>query len=119
MTLRDRLIGCVAIAVASGAIALPVAAVEPISEPQPAAARAHAGPGQPDCLRDTGSRITAAHNQRLQRMARRNGVSATAGHDDRTRCVSAHGRVYRRDDLDRTGAIDVADALRQLDPAIR
>lgn len=118
MTFRARLIRCVAIAVASGAVALPVAAVEPVSEPQPAAARAHAVPGQPDCLRDTGSRITAAHNQRVQRMARRKGASATAGHDDGTRCVSAHGRVYRRDDLDRTGAIDVADALRQLDPAI-
>jgi hypothetical protein len=29
------------------------------------------------------------------------------------------GRAYDRDDIDRTGAVDLADALRRLDPSIR
>ena len=38
---------------------------------------------------------------------------------DGKRCVAANGRVYSREDIDRTGEIDLADALRKLDPAIR
>ncbi|MCY7354978.1 MAG: hypothetical protein LH470_07885 [Lysobacter sp.] len=34
------------------------------------------------------------------------------------RC-STFGRVYTHDDIQRTGAVDLADALRKLDPAIR
>ena len=33
-------------------------------------------------------------------------------------CVVAHGRVYSRDDLERTGELDIADALRRLDTSI-
>lgn len=57
------------------------------------------------CLRHTGSRIPV-------RADRRTGKK-DAG------CIAAHGRVYTRDDLDRTGEVDIADALRKLDPAIR
>jgi hypothetical protein len=32
--------------------------------------------------------------------------------------VGAHGRAYSRDDLERTGQTDVAQALQQLDPSI-
>lgn len=32
---------------------------------------------------------------------------------------STFGRVYTSDDIQRTGAVDLADALRKLDPAIR
>jgi hypothetical protein len=34
------------------------------------------------------------------------------------KCATAAGRAYSRADLDRTGSIDLADALRRLDPAI-
>jgi hypothetical protein len=45
------------------------------------------------CVRETGSRIKPSKDQCLQ-----------------------SGRTYTRDDLDRTGATDAADALRRLDP---
>lgn len=51
------------------------------------------------CLRETGTRI-----QRRDR---------------KDRCVNANGRSYTREDLDRTGDVNLADALRRLDPAIR
>lgn len=35
------------------------------------------------------------------------------------RCIDANGRSYSREDLDRTGEVNIADALRKLDPAIR
>lgn len=53
------------------------------------------------CLRETGSRI------RLRDRA------------PAARCHGfAAGRAYTREDLDRTGEVDIADALRRLDPAI-
>ena len=63
-----------------------------------------------NCLRQTGSRIVARGN-------------ATRSASDRTdkhgkRCVAANGRVYSREDIERTGEIDLAAALRKLDPAI-
>lgn len=58
-----------------------------------------------NCMRQTGSRIVARHNAQ----------SGKAGQ----RCVSANGRVYTREDLQRTGVVDIADALRRLDPSIR
>lgn len=51
------------------------------------------------CLKHTGSRIVAR--------------------DTPGRRCSATGRVYTQDDLHRTGAINLTDALRMLDPAIR
>ena len=54
-----------------------------------------------NCLKNTGTRITPR--------ADRNG----------RKCANVVGRAYSRDDLDRTGAVDLADALRRLDPAIR
>jgi len=56
------------------------------------------------CIRETGSRVTAARNARSKRAEQE--------------CVNAGGRVYTRDDIDRTGSVDVKDALRRLDPSI-
>lgn len=61
-----------------------------------------------NCLRQTGSWITASENTK----ARRNGKKPTE-------CANAFGRAYTREDIERTGATDVAQALRMLDPAIR
>lgn len=52
-----------------------------------------------NCMRYTGSRIPA-------RSAKGKG------------CVMANGRVYSRSDLERTGEVDMAEALRKLDPAV-
>ena len=70
-----------------------------------------------DCMRYTGSRITA---RRADREARAD-VDSDEKIDrlDRDGCVAANGRVYSREDLRRTGEVDIADALRKLDPAIR
>lgn len=51
------------------------------------------------CLRETGTRI------RLR--------------GERRACAPFAGRVWTRDDLDRTGDVDVASALRRLDVSIR
>lgn len=52
------------------------------------------------CLRETGTRI------RLRSTGQR-------------RCAPFAGRVWTREDLDRTGQIDIASALRTLDVSIR
>ena len=53
-----------------------------------------------NCLKHTGSRLIRA--------------------DSRGRkCANATGRSYSKEDIDRTGAFDLQDALRRLDPAVR
>lgn len=57
------------------------------------------------CLRHTGTRILSRTDS---------GKTGKA----RTCNTSAIGRAYTRDDLDRTGETNIADALRRLDPAV-
>ena len=59
------------------------------------------------CLRSTGSLIVAARNQRAEKDGKGQ------------RCVAAAGRVYTQRDLDSTGHLDIADALRTLDTSFR
>lgn len=65
-----------------------------------------------NCLRQTGSRIVARYNSSRQSTAR-DGAGKTS-----QRCVAANGRVYSREDIELTGEVNIADALRKLDPAI-
>lgn len=58
------------------------------------------------CMRSTGSRIVAAQNLRAEK----------AGKPQR--CANGFGRVYTKDDLDSTGHLSIADALRSLDTSI-
>jgi hypothetical protein len=60
------------------------------------------------CLTQTGSRITANRNMRAVREGRAE-----------RECANAGGRAYSKDDLEKTGRHDVADALRALDTGIR
>lgn len=60
-----------------------------------------------NCLRQTGSRITARENAN----ARRAGKA-------QEKCANAFGRAYDREDIERTGATDVKQALQMLDPSI-
>jgi len=64
------------------------------------------------CLRETGSLIATAENQKALRQARRKGDATVE-----VKC-SDYGRAYTQDDIRRTGALDLSDALRQLDPSI-
>lgn len=69
-------------------------------------------PGDRNCLRYTGSYIIASENRRNARQA------AASGERAKPVCNGSAGRSYSQDDLRNTGAIDLADALRRLDPAV-
>lgn len=56
------------------------------------------------CIQQTGSRIVANRNAKSQA--------------EREECVAAGGTVYTREEIERTGSTDLADALRRLDPRI-
>lgn len=56
-----------------------------------------AAPRDAHCLRETGTRIKRR---------------------DKNGCISAFGRAYTRDDLERTGHNDLGSALSTLDPAV-
>ena len=64
-----------------------------------------------NCLRETGSLITTAQNQRALRRARAQ-KDATV----EVKCAD-YGRAYTQDDIRRTGAVNLSDAIRQLDPS--
>jgi len=63
------------------------------------------------CLRETGSLITTSQNQRALRRARAQ-KDATV----EVKCAD-YGRAYTQDDIRRTGAVNLSDAIRQLDPS--
>ena len=84
------------------------ARTEPATPDQAAAAdQAPAEAAAKTCLRSTGSRIVEARNLRAQREGKPQ------------QCTNAAGRVYTREDLDRSGYVDLGDALRALDTSIR
>ena len=82
----------------------PVDPAAPVSEAaQPAAADKLASEDKladRNCLKETGSRVIRADSKGRK-------------------CAIGPGRSYTKDDIDRTGSIDLADALRKLDPSIR
>lgn len=57
------------------------------------------------CIEQTGSRIVAARNARSK--------------SEQKDCVATGGRVYTREDIEKTGSVDLQDALRRLDPSMR
>lgn len=88
----------------ASAAALDAAPTATAAEPAAVAPTKPVKPSVADrrCLRETGSRISA------RRSARRDGG-----------CLPVNGRSYSQEELQRTGAVDIADALRRLDPSIR
>ncbi len=76
-----------------------VQTAEEAAAPAPRSAR--------NCMRHTGSRIVAAENMRAEKQGKPQ------------RCANGSGRVYSSEDLERTGHINIADALRSLDTSIR
>ncbi|MCW5579950.1 MAG: hypothetical protein KIS72_01210 [Luteimonas sp.] len=92
------------IAGAALAVALPGAA---FAQDEPEEAGRSGAARKPDdrfCIQETGSRVVASRNKSKK--------------DDKE-CVAANGRVYTREDIERTGSADIRDALRRLDPSIR
>ncbi len=59
------------------------------------------------CMRSTGSRVVAAQNLRAEKEGKPQ------------RCANSSGRVYTKEDIDRTGHVNIADALRTLDTSLR
>lgn len=59
-----------------------------------------------NCLRHTGTHIGTQVGSRTDTRKER-------------KCIGMNGRAYTREDLERTGEVDIADALRKLDPSIR
>jgi hypothetical protein len=85
----------------------PVAAAAPVNDatttPQPASRHEVATKDEVsdrNCLKETGSRLAPRPDSKGRK------------------CVNASGRSYTKEDMDRTGAIDLQDALRRLDPAV-
>ncbi|HSR64548.1 MAG TPA: hypothetical protein VLM17_02945, partial [Xanthomonadaceae bacterium] len=64
------------------------------------------------CLRETGSLVTASQNRRVVRRARKDNQPTVE-----VVCAD-YGRAYTQDDIRGTGAVDIADALRRLDPSV-
>lgn len=80
--------------------AAPVATAEAAAGAGPAEATLARDLNDRHCLTQTGSRISPRADSKGRK------------------CISAAGRAYSREDLDRTGAVDLAEALRRLDPAV-
>lgn len=103
--MKHRLLATL-LAAAALAVAVPATtALAQEDEPEENGA-AGARKGKPDdrfCIRETGSRVVASRNR-----------SKKADEE----CVNASGRVYTREDIERTGSPDLRDALRRLDPSI-
>lgn len=99
--LTPLLVG-VALAIAVPATAL--AQEEEVEETGNATAKKKGAADDRFCMKETGSRVVASRNRSKK-------------HDEE--CVNAAGRVYTREDIERTGSTDLKDALRRLDPSIR
>ncbi len=91
------------------AVAQTVTVTKDTGETETVQTTAASAPREParTCLRSTGSRVIEAQNLRAVREGKPQ------------RCVNASGRVYTSEDLERSGHVDLADALRSLDTSIR
>lgn len=89
-------LGLSALACAQNATPMATGQATDSRQPSGANARPMIRPGDPNCLRQTGSLIPAKK-----------------GH-----CLPVAGRSYSAEQLRRTGAVDTAHALQMLDPSI-
>lgn len=105
--MKSRSLIVLALLAGSASAAAQTAPSSPPPQATPAPLESNIDAGEQDlspasrhCLRETGTRIR---------------VRAEGGR----RCSPASGRVWTREDLERTGHVDLADALRTLDVSIR
>ena len=91
----------------SGSVTVKDEADQPIAQMQAADAKDQNADRLSDrnCLRSTGSLVTTRYNARVER--------------EKQKCIAANGRSYTQEDLRDTGATDIGDALRRLDPSVR
>lgn len=109
-----RLAFCFALFAMSMSAMAQSAALNPVENP------AVAPVSEPTATAQSASRDQAARNEVTDRNCLKETGSRLAPRPDNKgrKCVNASGRAYSREDLDRTGAIDLSDALRRLDPAV-
>lgn len=107
LVLFPALLGLAFVATAQTSAPVPVEPATPQQSSTPAAAAtapqkysARDDIADRNCLKQTGSHL-----------------APVADRKGRT-CVNASGRAYDRKAIDRTGATDLKDALRKLDPAV-
>ena len=73
----------------------------------------------PESAAEAGAAEAAARDLNDRRCLTQTGSRISPRADSKGRkCTGATGRAYSREDLDRTGAVDLAEALRRLDPAV-
>ncbi|WP_101925065.1 MULTISPECIES: hypothetical protein [Luteimonas] len=101
---RNWWIAALCAGLAIGTVAQAAHAQEEEEEERTSERAERASPADRFCVRETGTRITASRAARSKRAE--------------TECVTGGGRVYTREDIDRTGSVDVKDALRRLDPSV-
>lgn len=63
--------------------------------------------------------IVADNDKFIDRKCLRQTGSHIVRHKDKRGCMDVIGSSYSQEDLERTGAVDIGQALRLLDPAIR
>jgi hypothetical protein len=104
---------CAAAFAVSAQTPAPAPAPEPVQAAQPLPASATDPVAAEDAVADTkAKRISETHcvRQTGSRIVRR---------ADNNRCNALPGRSYSKEDIDRTGHTDLAQALRTLDPSIQ
>lgn len=86
---------------------IPVAPTATTTTPAPATSQdapvtdeSRAASADRNCLKETGSRVRASADRKGRK------------------CINAPGASYTREDLDKTGATNIKDALRRLDPTV-
>ncbi|WP_454829753.1 hypothetical protein [Pseudoxanthomonas wuyuanensis] len=98
---------------AAFAVSAQTSAPEPAATAQPVpATAAEPGAAEDAIAEDKAKRISDTH------CVRETGTRITR-RSDQGRCNNLPGRSYSKEDIDRTGHTDLADALRTLDPAIQ
>jgi len=96
-------------------LAIPeVRAETPVAAPPADAAQ----PPDPALKADEATQASVAKDKRLDHLCLRETGSRVRASDRSRRGCTELGRVYTRDDIASTGEVDIADALRRLDPSI-
>jgi hypothetical protein len=96
----------------------PVAAAQPAASPETAVAETRAATPATDADAEAASAATEKPPVSEANCVRQTG-SRIRPRDHKTACNGLPGRAYTKEDLDRTGHLNLADALRSLDSSIR
>lgn len=97
----------------------PAAQAQPVPAQAPVDYTAQAQPEPTQAQLDAEAELVIKDREFNRHCLRRTGSRIVERDKTGKMCVAASGRVYTREDIELTGEIDIAEALRKLDPAIR